>query len=162
MKTLIAVLMLCAFSAQCQFVHNAQLRMVELPLAEPLTFLGESTIAQLSLFIPEQAPLISDAYQASQFFREPQYTLQKNQPALVSGFAWRHLYENSQLESAFTPDINLAYKLSAAGNDTSYYNFGIALIRPSQQSMAWNAANAASADTDRVTSFLTLSFHSRF
>ncbi len=149
------------FSAYCQFAVNTfQSQVEELPLFSPLIVEQVNTTAQLALFVTnnqnvDESAFLSEVQQAA-------YSIKESPSPIVHGYKWSHLRESTQLETAFTQELNLAYKLKNKDAEHTYYNLGLALVRPSETSIAWNTPMASDAFNDRLSTFLSFSVHSRF
>ncbi|MGQ8364275.1 hypothetical protein [Glaciecola sp. 1036] len=78
-------------------------------------------------------------------------------------YDWRHLNESNLLENAYIPEFKVGFRQKLAGAKSTFYSVGIALIRPSDKSLAWNVANTlGDRDQDSKSTFLSLSLQSQF
>ena len=161
MKKLLSIVTLCcAFNASAQEPVN-----LFSVFESPSPILSDTTEQDINTvfiqtrtndpdFVPQSAEAVTINSSANFNFKLLTQTLP------LEHYNWRHLSETNQLETAFIPEFKIGFS-EFIDNSSAYYSLGFALIRPSENSMAYNTISNAVADNQRST-FLSLSIHSRF
>jgi len=81
----------------------------------------------------------------------------------IENYAWRHLNVTEFAESSYVSEFKVGLTQPLTSDNRTFYNLGMALIRPAETSLAVNALSMSGDDrSDQRSAFFSVSVHSTF
>ncbi|MBT1452080.1 hypothetical protein KJ365_14400 [Glaciecola sp. XM2] len=131
-----------------------------------ISFLQDTTlpvIGESQLFVEQASEPLEPQDNEMQRMLARVLELQNQTDFELRDYEWVHFLETNQLETLFVPEFKMGFSKPLNEANSTFYQLGVALLRPAVHSIAWNGPSQSLIDdTDRRSPFVSLSIQSRF